>query len=111
MIGREHVNAKRLAPKDVQPVIHKGIKYVAPHFKVINKETHRGFVEAWDMKSGRKLWEIQVYKTQYDPSLEQDVQDVFISSLSVKNDRLVVENERSEIFEIDLETRTIIKVR
>jgi hypothetical protein len=46
----------------------------------------------------------------YDPKLEQDVQDIFITSLAIKNDRLVVVNERKESYEIDLQTRKIFMI-
>jgi hypothetical protein len=102
-----NAEAKRVPPRDVEPVIYKDVKYIAPHFKIINKEVRRGYVEAWDRKTNKKLWEIQVYKIDDDPKLEQDVQDIFITSLTIKNDRLVVVNERKERYEIDLQTRKI----
>lgn len=107
-----NAEAKRVPPKDVEPVIYKDIKYIAPYFKIINKEVRRcGYVEAWDLKTNKKLWDIQVYKIDYDPILEQDVQDIFITSLTIKNERLVVVNERNEIYEIDLKTKTISKIK
>lgn len=103
--------AKRAAPKEVDPVIHKGIRYVAAHFKMEGKEFGHGYIEAWDIASNRKLWDLRIYEEKYDPYIERDVQDVFITSLTIKDDHLVVTNERGEVYEVDLRTRKIRKVK
>lgn len=103
--------AKRSAPQEVKPVIHNGIKYVAPHFKFINNQREIGYVEAWDLKTDKKLWELQIYKVIYNPALEKDVQDIFITSLSVKDGKLIVTNERNEEFEVNLETKAVKKIK
>ncbi|MFA5794784.1 MAG: WG repeat-containing protein [Candidatus Brocadiia bacterium] len=80
--------AKRVGPKDVAPIIHNGVKYTAPHGKM-------GYVEAWDVSSGKKLWETKVYDVEMKPMLEKDVQMVYITSLSIEDGRLVVINENN----------------
>ena len=94
------VMAKRMAPREVEPVTYQGIKYVANHARM-------GFVEAREVKTGKKLWEQQLYQVQIDPRRERDVQDVFITDLKIKNKNLIIKNETQGIYELDLQTRKI----
>ncbi len=108
---QDQVNAKRAEPKEVEPVTYKGIKYIAPHFRITDKHVQRGFIEAWDIKSNRKLWDLQVYETPQDLKLERDVQDIFITSLKIEKGKIVVINERNAIYTIDLVTKKIEKMK
>ena len=90
------VEAKRLPPKEVKPVIHNGIKYSATHEKM-------GYVEAWDIENNEKLWKKKVYAVDIDPRLEADVQWIFITSLIVDDGKLIVVNEAGNRYEIDIE--------
>jgi hypothetical protein len=67
--------AKRAAPPKVEPVIHDGIGYVAP-----NDDGRRAYIEAWDVQTKKKLWELTVFTNRIEPGLEEDVQWVFIIS-------------------------------
>src|SRR5215813_10544721 len=42
-------HAKRVAPKDVKPIVHEGVRYVASHRMSIGgtTSTGSGYVEAW----------------------------------------------------------------
>lgn len=95
--------AKRAAPAKVEPVVSEGVEYRAP---VENK----GVVEAWDKATGKKLWEKQVYAVKIDPGMEKDVQDVFIRKLEINAGKLIVTNERDDVYSIDLKTREVTKV-
>jgi hypothetical protein len=66
-------SAKRAAPATVEPVIHEGIRYVAP-----NDDGRRGYIQAWDIKTNKKLWELTIFTNRIDPTLEKDVQWIFI---------------------------------
>lgn len=103
---------KRAEPKEVAPLIYRGVKYIAPHFTTQNKQVQRGgLIEAWDVKANKKLWDLQVYEIKYDPKLEQDVQDVFITSIKIVQGKLVVTNERHDIYEVDVDTKKIEPTR
>jgi len=91
------VEAKRLPPQEVEPVIYNGVKYTATHEKM-------GYVEAWDIKTGEKLWEKKDYDVKIDPHMEADVQWVFITNLSIKDGKLIVVNENGDRYEIDIES-------
>src|SRR5438034_11639510 len=42
--------SKRIAPPTVTPVIHEGVRYVAP-----TDDGRRAYVEAWDVKTNKRL--------------------------------------------------------
>jgi len=92
--------AKRGAPAEVLPVTVGNIEYSAPH----RNGTHRkmGLLEARDLKSGKLIWSRQIYAVKYDPDMEGDVQDVFIKSINVEGNSLIITNERNSKYQLDL---------
>jgi hypothetical protein len=95
---------KRTAPEQVAPVVHEGIRYVVP-----NDDRRRGYIEAWDVQTNKKLWDLTVFTNRIDPNLEEDVQWVFIKALSIRDGKLIVTTERGATYQIDLKTRVITK--
>ena len=63
-----------------------------------------GFIEARNLKSGKLIWNRQIYAVKYVPDLEGDVQDVFIRNIKVKGNSLIVTNERKSEYQLDLKT-------
>jgi hypothetical protein len=61
--------AKRIPPAKVAPVVYENIRYVAP-----NDESRRAYIEAWDIQTNSKLWDLTVFTNRIDPKLEEDVQ-------------------------------------
>jgi hypothetical protein len=96
------ISAKRIAPAAVEPVIHDGVRYVAP-----NDDSRRAYIEAWDVRTNKKLWDLTVFTNRIDPKLEEDVQWVFINTLSIRDDTLIVTPERGTTYQIDLRTKAI----
>jgi hypothetical protein len=94
--------AKRIAPAPVEPVIHEGIRYIAP-----NDDGRRAYIEAWDLQTNKKLWDLTVFTNRIDPKLEEDVQWFFIDKLSVRDGILIVKSERGMTYQVDLRTKTI----
>jgi hypothetical protein len=105
-LGPALAYGKRSLPAEVPPVVDRGVRYEAPHFDNPCGQ-NGGCIVAYDEVSGGLLWSMKVYCTQYDPQLERDVQDVFITSLAVENGRLDVSNEKGNHFAVDLRTRAI----
>jgi hypothetical protein len=95
-------SAKRVAPPKVEPVVHDGIRYVAP-----NDDGRRAYIEAWDVQTNGKLWDLTVFTNCIDPQLEKDIQWVFINELSLHDGTLIVASERGNTYEIDLRTKAI----
>ncbi|HKQ73767.1 MAG TPA: hypothetical protein VJ810_08585 [Blastocatellia bacterium] len=102
--------AKRSAPKEVTPIAHEGVRYTAHHWVWANgRRIAGGYIEAFNAKTSKRLWRIKVYEAKSSPQLEKDVQDVFITSIAIENDKLIVVNERNERYEMDLKTRKVAK--
>jgi hypothetical protein len=94
--------AKRIPPAKVAPVVYEGIRYVAP-----NDDGRRAYIEAWDIQTNSKLWDLTVFTNRIDPKLEEDVQWVFISELSLRDGTLIVKSERGTTYQVDLRTKAI----
>jgi len=94
--------AKRIAPVKVDPVIYEGIRYVAP-----NDDGRRGYIEAWNVGTNKKLWELTIFTNPIDPNLEEDVQWIFIKSLHIQDGRLFATSERGKTYHVDLKTKEI----
>src|SRR5215510_7003492 len=97
-------SAKRIAPANVEPVIHQGVRYVAP-----NNDGRRGYIEAWNAGTNKKLWELTIFTNPIDPNLEEDVQWVFIKSLHIHDGRLLVTSEDGKTCQVDVNTKAITK--
>ena len=95
-------SAKRIAPVKVDPVIYEGVRYVAP-----NDDGRRGYIEAWNVGTNKKLWELTIFTNRIDPNLEEDVQWVFIKALNIQDGRLMVTSERGTIYQVDVNTKAI----
>lgn len=99
---------KRLAPKAAAPVVADGVRYTAPPFGAFRgRSQNGGYVDAEDVRSGKLIWSRMIYRVQYEPNLEKDVQDVFITRIKVKRGRLFVTTERAEEFEMDLRSGSV----
>ena len=96
--------AKRSAPPRVEPAIHDGIRYVAP-----NDDGRRAYIEAWSVQTNKKLWDLTVFTNRIDPKLEEDVQWVFIKTLTLQDDALIVSSENDNVYRVDLKTKAVIQ--
>ena len=94
--------AKRSAPAEVAPVVFEGVRYVAP-----NADGRRAYIEAWNVQSDKKLWELTVFTNHIDPKLEEDVQWVFIKELKIQDGALMVTSERGKAYRVDLKTKAV----
>jgi hypothetical protein len=70
-----------------------------------------GKIEARNEETGKILWDVVIYTVKIDPSLEQDVQWVLITGLAVRDNTLLVTNEKNEQYILDLKTRKVKKVK
>lgn len=88
--------AKRPAPKDVAPVKAGAIVYHAPFEQM-------GCVEARNAE-GKLIWRRQIYVIKFDPNLEKDVQDNFITTMEVDGPTMTVKNERGSQYKLNLDS-------
>jgi outer membrane protein assembly factor BamB len=91
--------AKRRAPSPVPAVVWEGVEYRTP----LDVE-HMGHVQAFQLSSGKMLWETKVYHVWIMPLVEEDVQWVFISAMRIQDGKLLVRNEIGNSFKLDLKT-------
>lgn len=99
------LHAKRMPPAPVPPVVHEGLRFEAPaHVIVDGRNRSGGYVEVFDEKTNVLLHVIKVYEVQTDKALERDVQEVFITCLSVHDKHLVVLRELGPAYLVDLKT-------
>jgi hypothetical protein len=94
--------AKRVGPEKAEPVTYQGVRYIAP-----NDDGRRAYIEARDVQTNKKLWELTIFTNRIDPTLEEDVQWVFIKALNIRNGALVVTSERDKIYRVDLKTKAV----
>lgn len=98
--------AKRAPVPKVEPVVHEGTKYVAPNDKGLV-----GYVQAWDVESGKLLWEKTVFKIRKSPFKTECRQQVYINRLEMRRDSLLISDERDRHFALDLATLKVKKIR
>ena len=91
----------KIAPPKIAPLIYKGIKFVVP-----NTVKEMGYVQAWDVETGKKVWEKKVFSVIKIPFFFEE--DVFIIALSIEDGKLVVANEHGREYKIDI-PRAILK--
>lgn len=108
-----NVIAKRNAPEEVPPITTEKAVLSVPHFAYLNDTQNGGVVEARHPKTKKLLWRIQIYKTDYDKGLEQDVQDVFIKTLSFdkSHNLLIMSDEKSRVFVLNLTTKRVTQIK
>jgi hypothetical protein len=102
LLAPQLASAKRLPPVNVEPLIYEGIRYVAP-----NDDGRRGYIEARNVGTNKKLWELTLFTNHIDPNVEEDVQWVFIKALNIEDGRLMVTSEGGNTYQVDLNTKEI----
>ena len=96
-------SAKRRAPA-VRPVLHNGVRY-----EQLRRPSEQGFSQsggvlaATDVASGKQLWVIRLFKTEFDPKEEKDAQEVYVSQLvfDAKAGVLMAADERKRRWRIN----------
>ena len=108
-----NVMAKRIAPEEVPPVATDKAVFYVPHFTEGDRNQNGGVVEARHPKTKKLLWRIKIYKTFHDEALEKDVQDVFIKTLSFdkSHNLLIMSDEKSRLFVLNLATRKVTQIK
>lgn len=98
--------AKRTAAPKVEPVVYEGVRFTAP-----NDNGRRAYVQAWDGETGRKLWEVTVFRNFIKPWMEECVQWVFIKDLRIVNGKLIVLAEHDRVYSVDPKTRVVRRLK
>lgn len=90
------VFAKRLAPPEVKPLTHAGLRYEIPHWvSDIPKATHNGgYIRVVNTRNNVVICTKEVYVVKIDPQLESDVQDNFIRRIRIEKNEMIIESEK-----------------
>ncbi|WNG40106.1 hypothetical protein F0U61_45310 [Archangium violaceum] len=93
-------SASRTAPPVIAPITRDGVRYES-------RWSHRGVLFAVDEKSGKPLWQVEVYKYLVDEQVETDIQEVYFKSMTLdaNGEALLIEDERGVRHQVDLKTR------
>lgn len=99
----EMPSVDRNAPEPVAPVDYQGVRYE------VDTDEGDGVVRATEISTYKPLWMVTVYPTAYDPNLEKDVQDVYITSMAIDKakGRLLVSDERNRAWAVDLKSQKV----
>ena len=101
--------AKHVAAAILEPIVHKGVRYVVPNDKGL-----RAYVEAWDVQTGRKLWTKTVFRHWYVPILfgrTECMHYKWITSMAVQTDILIIISERGRKYALDTRRGTIRPIK
>ena len=96
--------AKRVPIPTVEPIERDGVRYVAP-----NDDGKREYIQAFNIASGKLIQEINLKKNIIWPWLEGDVQVVFITTMRIEGNMLVITDEKDRIFKYKLLMKPQIK--
>lgn len=99
----------RIAPPSVADVVRDGVRFTqAVDGRQLGYKQMCGVLVATDEASGAQLWTLPVYDNEIDPALESDVQWVYFRSMDFDPDgQLRIENERSKVFLVDINSRSV----
>ena len=103
-------SGKRVGPPDVGPVTIGKLRFEAIHWgRERGFGQNGGYIAAYDAAGGAELWTLKVYDVTYDPDMEEDVQDIFIETMtkSASGDGLEITDERGRGYVVDPRTRSV----
>ncbi|HEX7687989.1 MAG TPA: hypothetical protein VF453_09795 [Burkholderiaceae bacterium] len=106
-------SSKRRRPT-VSPVVFKGLRFEALRRPRDHGSAQSGgALAAFDEKSNKYLWGVQLYTTVFDEREERDVQEVYIKELSVSAgvDAVLATDELDRRWSVDIVTHEVTPAR
>ena len=91
----------RPPPAEVAPIEADGVRYERLMATDDPGARPGGLLRATRIGTGEVLWTSRVYDTEVDPSLERDVQQVYIEKMRLNGDTIVVTTEAGDTFHVD----------
>jgi hypothetical protein len=109
MMDEDEISQERYESPEPNSISLNGIRYEAMQCgKVRGLAQNGGYIAAIEESSNNELWLLKVYDVSYDPEMEDDVQEIFISELKLgEGDLLHVINERGGHYLVNLNTRAV----
>jgi hypothetical protein len=105
---------ERIEIPEPNSISFAGKRYEARHWGMARGlQQNGGYIAIIDEDSGKEIAIIKIYHIAYDPELEADIQDVFISKLALtdKNKFLLIENERGDTYKLNLKDLSVRRAR
>ena len=87
-------------PAEIPPIIYNDIRIVAEN----SSPDNMGIIQAFDANTNELIWRTKVYKVKIKRNIEADTQWVFISEMKIDGDKLVIVNEKKEVYTLDPNT-------
>lgn len=101
-------SGKRVGPENIASLEFNNYVVKVVHWgKERGLKQNGGYISIHDIKSGDEIKLIEVYQVEYLPDLEEDIQDVFIESLTIKGSMLLIKDERNRSFMVDIDNNTV----
>lgn len=92
------VSASRaFSPNVIPDIFYRDLRISAEN----STPENMGIVQAFNQNTDKPVWSKKVYDVIISKSIEEDVQEVFIKSMTIDKDKLVIVNERNERFELN----------
>jgi hypothetical protein len=85
----------------VTPIIYSGIEYL------VAGDGTAQYVIARDLKASKVLWKVEIFRTRMNPRLEEDVQWVFITAMNLSHNALLIRDEGSRCYMLDLRSKIV----
>jgi hypothetical protein len=95
--------AKITSPKPVAPVDGDGVRYSA------DRDGRDQYAVATDVATGKQVWKVKVFHTPIKFWIEEDVQWVFITNLTLMDNTLFVRDGRARCYAVDIKTHRVRK--
>ena len=95
--------AKRLPPKAVPPAVSGGVRYK------VDGNGRDQYVVAVDTSNENVLWRVKVFHVRTKFWVEGDVQWVYITDLRLVGGSLLVKDERSRCYSVELRRKRVKK--
>lgn len=88
------------SPAVIPPITYNNIRISAEN----SSPENMGIVQAFDANTNELIWSTKVYQVEIDPDVEDDTQWIFISEMKIDGDKLLIVNEKKEVYSLDPET-------
>ncbi len=109
LVSLSFVFAKRRPPPEVPPIVYNGYEYNAGYTSGLF--SGEGLVSVKSIENFKVEKYISVYRIWYNPFMELDVQQVFISKMELMNDNIIrIINEHGNEFYLNLKSYKVQSV-
>jgi hypothetical protein len=100
--------ASRPPAPQIQPIEYKGVRYEQDRLDASKGDQNGGYLAAFDPKTGRKLWRLQVYQVSDHSAAGVDNLGRYFRSMRLISgrDEIEIENESGGRYLVDLTKRT-----